>query len=154
MKRIFIIALALVAIVACNKDKFQTKPQVTIKSYNLTQVPFNAPLIFTLEVTDKEGDVDDSMFVIRQRLNKKNTTLPSTSRFDIPTFPDKASAEFTLSYRYAFELTGGLLPIDIPGTGTPAKKEVDTLIFKFVVKDKAGNRSDTTTSQPIYVERR
>lgn len=154
MKKVFIIAFALIAIVACNKDKFQTKPLITIKSYSSTEIAFNQPFQVILEITDKEGDVDDSLFVVRQRLNKKSTTPPSLAKFDIPAFPDKAKSEVIINYRYSFELTGGLLPIDIPGTGTPAKKETDTLVFKFVVKDKAGNRSDTTISQPIYVERR
>lgn len=152
MKKTFLVTFALAAIVACNKDKFQTKPQIRIKEYNSKEIPLNAPLVITLEVTDKEGDVDDSLFVIRQRLNIKNTAPVATYKFDVPAFPDKATAEFQISFPFATSLVAGLNRIPIPNTD-PRKFETDTLLFKFVVKDKAGNISDTVTSDRIYVKR-
>jgi len=152
MKKNFIVAIALTAIIACNKDKFQTKPQVKVKDYNSKEIALNAPLVITLEVTDKEGDVDDSIFVIRQRLNIKNTVPPTTYKFDVPAFPDKTTAEFQISFPFATSLVAGLGRIQIPNTD-PRKYETDTMVFKFVVKDKAGNVSDTATSDKIYVKR-
>jgi len=153
MKKILlIIAIALTAMIACNKDKFQTKPQVKVKDYNSKEIGLNVPLVITLEVTDKEGDVDDSLFVIRQRLNIKNTAPVATYKFDVPAFPDKSTAEFQINFPFSTSLVAGLNRIQIPNTD-PRKYEIDTLIFKFVVKDKAGNVSDTATSDRIYVKR-
>ena len=63
MKTIVFVLFGMAFLIACNKDKFQTKPQLRIKSVNQTTVPVNGSAIFRIEFTDKEGDVIDSFFV-------------------------------------------------------------------------------------------
>ena len=54
-----VLSVLVVVAIACNKDKFQTKPTISVKSINGNFIPLNASLVITLDCTDKEGDVQD-----------------------------------------------------------------------------------------------
>ena len=152
--RIWLALIIVFGMIGCDKDKFQTIPQLTLKSRSPEKEPVkvNDPLRLNIEYTDKEGDVSDSLFILRQRLNQKGAVTPPKSPYDIPTFPtvDKGEFEITLDY---INLTFNLTAISIPGSGSPAKKEIDTLRLKIVAKDKAGNKSDTLVVDNVYVIR-
>lgn len=143
MKAVFgLLALAIVA-AACDKDEFQTKPQITVRAATPDVVAIGQPLQVSLEFTDKEGDVDDSVTVIRTRVNARDLSQrPFTIRYKIPLFPDKQKGEMEVSMPWATALTLQNPPLRIPGTNT---NEPDTLRFQFSVKDAKGNRSDTVT---------
>lgn len=145
-------SLFVIAFIACSKDKFQTKPQLKFISKNTDEVPQNGTLRVTLEYTDKEGDVDDSIIVVRQRLNKKAPVTLPASPYPIPKFPAITKGEFEITLTYQFGLIFGLSPIRIAGSN-PARNEPDTLNLKFVARDKAGNKSDTLTLSNIIVIR-
>ena len=147
MKRILVFCLVAAIVFACNKDKFQTKPQIKITSTSTSIVPTNGSVSVTIEFTDKEGDVTDSVFMVRQRTNKKG---PSSTPFGfkIPEFPNSQQGEVFVDLIYA-NLTLALIPINIPGSGN--QKEPDSLNLKFVVKDRAGNKSDTATTHVIVI---
>jgi hypothetical protein len=131
MKRILVFCL-IVAVVSCNKDKFQTKPQIKIKSTNYEEVvPKTGTLRINLEFTDKEGDVSDSILIVRERLNLKSPAVLPALPYKIPAFPNNSQGEIQVDLDYDFGLTLGLSP--------------DTMNLKFVVSDKAGNKSDTAT---------
>jgi hypothetical protein len=151
MKKLFALCLTLAVLASCDKDKFETKPQVRVLSTSGKNIPSSADLRVTLEVTDKEGDVDDSLYIVRERLNRKGfsrVVLP----YKLPQYPaGKSRVEFETILTYATELTFGMSPVDIPGTGN--KNEIDTLRLKFVVKDRAGNKSDTAILDDVYVTR-
>lgn len=135
-------------IIACDKGKFETVPQITVKSKNTDVVPFNGTLSVTLEYTDKEGDVDDSLLVVRERLNVRGPLRPPASPYKIPTFPDIDKGEFEVNFRYNFDLTVGMTALRVPGSN-PAQFEPDTLVLKFVARDKEGNKSDTASTNVI-----
>jgi hypothetical protein len=144
MKRILVFCL-IVAVVSCNKDKFQTKPQIKIKSTNYEEVvPKTGTLRINLEFTDKEGDVSDSILIVRERLNLKSPAVLPALPYKIPAFPNNSQGEIQVDLDYDFGLTLGLSPIPVPGS-VPARNEPDTMNLKFVVSDKAGNKSDTAT---------
>lgn len=152
MKTIILFAfLFLATALSCNKDKFQTVPRLTIKSVTPDVVPVNGNLRVLIEYTDKEGDVNDSLIVVRQRLNVKNPVTLLPSPYKIPDFPDTDKGQFQVNFNYNLDLTFGLLPINIPGSN-PLQKEPDTLVLKFVARDRAGNKSDTATAN-VIVER-
>lgn len=151
MNRLFLLCLTLAVIVSCDKDKFETVPQVRVKETTGREIPPSGALKVTLEVTDKEGDVDDSVYIFRERLNRRGTSrrlLP----YKIPEFPDKPSVEFEVVLDYATELTLALPALNIPGS-VPLQRETDTLRLKFIVKDKEGNWSDTAVVDDIFVKR-
>ena len=149
---LFLFIAIVVVAAACGKDKFQTKPTVSIKSYNTKIVPANGTLRVILEVTDKEGDAQDSVIIIKNRLNRRVVaTIRDTIRYKFPTFPKttKIQAEATLDYQ---TILSAINPPTIPGSN-PLQKEPDTLKLKFAVRDNAGHTSDTVTSQQIIVIR-
>ena len=152
--RLFVSLLSIFIIiaVACNKDKFLTKPTIKIKSLNTEFVPLNGSLIITLECTDKEGDVQDSVIIIKRRLNRRVVpTLRDTLRYKFPDFPNTPRTEVKATLDYQTILSAINPPI-IPGS-SPPQKELDTLILKMAVRDRAGHISDTITSKQIIVFR-
>ncbi|MGZ8525898.1 MAG: hypothetical protein ACXWV1_15810 [Chitinophagaceae bacterium] len=143
---------ASVILIACDKDKFQTKPTISIKSINTDFVPLNGKLIIELECTDKEGDVQDSVIIIKKRLNRRQVqTIRDTLRYKFPGFPisNRTEIQATLDYQ---SILSAFSPPFIPGANPP-QREPDTLILRFAVRDNAGNTSDTIETRPIYVHR-
>ncbi|MDZ4792799.1 MAG: hypothetical protein SGI83_00835 [Bacteroidota bacterium] len=149
---LFVLVSAVAILIACNKDKFLTKPTITVKSINGNFVPLNGTFVITLECTDKEGDVQDSLILIKKRLNKRVVaTNRDTIRYKFPVFPKNTRTEIQAILDYQSMLSA-LNPPFIPGSNPP-RREVDTLVFRMAVRDNAGNTSDTITSPTIYVFR-
>ena len=148
------IALAFilaVIVVACDKGRFQTKPQLKLKSQSPEIVPktTGSALTLNIEYTDKEGDVTDSIIIVRQRLNKARPVRTPPAHYTIPDFPKMDRGEFEITLAYQLQLITGITPIS---TG-PTQFEIDTLLLKIVAMDKAGNKSDTLVVDKVYVIR-
>ena len=140
--------LLAVIFTACSKNKFETKPKIEVVSQSTDILPPGGAFRVNLEFFDKEGDVTDSIIVVRSRINKKNPVnlgypLP------IPPFPGATNGEFQLDLDYTGYITVAMSPIPIPGSG--GKFEPDTLDLKFVLRDKAGNKSDTAQTRLIVI---
>jgi hypothetical protein len=153
MKILFsLLAISTVVLISCKKDRFQTKPTIKVKEINGNFVPVNGKFVITLEATDKEGDVQDSVIIIKQRLNKRVVaTIRDTLRYKFPTFPKNnvILVQAELDYQ---SILSAISPPFIPNS-TPPKRELDTLRLRLAVRDNAGNTSDTIDSPVIYVER-
>lgn len=134
--------------IGCGKDRFQTIPQLKLKSRNTDIVPLNGDLRLNIEYTDKEGDVKDSLLIVRQRLNVRGRVQLPASPYGIPDFPNTDKGEFEVTLAYQFGLVFGLSPI-----GNPPNREIDTLRLKIVARDAAGNKSDTLVIDNVYVTR-
>ena len=153
MKTTITVAVIIaVTILACGKDRFQTVPQLKLKSRSTDVVPANGTLRLNIEYTDKEGDVSDSLLIVRQRLNLRGPVNLPASPYKIPEFPKTDKGEFEVTLAYQFGLVFGLSPIRIVGSN-PVKNEIDTLRLKIVARDKAGNKSDTLVVDNVYVTR-
>jgi len=153
--RIGLALIIVLGMISCDKGKFETVPQLTLKSRSPEKEPVevNDPLRLNIEYTDKEGDVSDTVFIVRQRLNVRGPLLLPPSPYDIPEFPHTDKGEFEITLLYQRDLIFNITPpIRIPGTN-PAKYETDTLRLKIVAKDKAGNKSDTLVVDNVYVMR-
>jgi hypothetical protein len=155
MKSLFPIALlCFFLVVACGKDKLETKPRISIKSVNTRVVPISQNLVVDLEFRDKEGDASDSIFIIKQRLNvapvQGSILRPLIGR-DIPDFPKRQMGEIRLDLEYNDFLVSAETPNRNPLT---QEIEPDSLNFKFVVKDKAGHFSDTVVLERIIILRK
>lgn len=127
-------------LVACGKDKFQTKPLIEVKSYSSDVVSQNETLTLRLNYFDKEGDLGEGQFTyVRIRTNA--TPIPNPGTYDkadtirstIPEFPDKNTGELTLSIPYGFM------------DEDPNRN--DTMYFKVSVIDREGNKSDTISTR-------
>jgi hypothetical protein len=78
---IFIVSLTTL-LIACGKDKFETKPKLEIKGYNSKEISNGQGLRITINYFDKEGDLNDAQMIgIRDRLNSipPNQDLADTS---------------------------------------------------------------------------
>ena len=150
--RIWLALVIVLGMISCDKGKFETVPQLTLRSKTPEVVPVNGTLRLNIEYTDKEGDVSDSLFIVRQRLNVRGPIQLAPSPYDVPDFPHTDKGEFEISLEYQIGLIFGLPPLRIPGSN-PVKNEIDTLRLKIVAKDKAGNKSDTLVVDNVYVIR-
>ena len=136
--------LVLVILAACSKDKFQTKPLIEIKSYNTKTIAKanGNELRININYFDKEGDLSQAQFfAVRQRLNVKplnaNSDKADTLRYQLPKFPDKDHGEIVFQIGYDFL--------------KESQTENDTLVFRFAVTDRGGNKSDTITSSKLVI---
>lgn len=135
---------------ACTKDSINTKPSVTLQSFTPNIIPINGTATVTFSFGDKEADLD-SIYIFKKRLNKKTTaTNRDTLKFGIPYFDRSTTGEISVLMGYQSELISAISPTQ---SGTPPSRDPDTLQFKFVVKDKAKNNSDTIIASPIIVIR-
>ncbi len=153
MRRYVLFLLFAGSIIACGKDKFATKPSLKIKSVNGNFVPAGATLSVDMEYTDKEGDVSNTLFVQKIRLNQKVVpTIRDTFSLTVPEFPSKNKGEILVALEYNNYLVSAINP---PKTGTPPNEryEDDTLIIRFALRDLAGNVSDTVSTGTIIVSR-
>jgi len=141
----FAICVAII-LVACGKDKFQTKPTIRIKDINTDVV--NAPngtLRVTLESTDKEGD-EGGGTITYIRVRTSVLAIPNPATYDkidtvnypVPSFPKTQTKEIEVNIPYGF--------LD----EHPTKN--DTMFFKFTLRDIAGNQSDTVSSKTIVAK--
>ena len=140
-------SLALIVFVACSKDKFETTPTIEIKSISPNPLPVNGSLVIDLEYTDKEGDIADTIFVRKIRINQKKVARTLRDSFPLPIPTDvpkktKGTIRLTLNYDAAYSAEN-------PGN-PPAP---DSLIFRFALQDKAKHVSDTAESGLVIINR-
>ena len=151
MRVILIILTVTLVFFACSKDDFETKPTIEIKSADPKVVEQNDNMIVDLNFTDKEGDLH-AVYIWKVRLNKlkRPTVRDSIPPRLIPEFPKNQKGELELNLTYQDHLLSAQSPRRDPVTG---RLEPDTLNMKFVVKDKAGNVSDTAFLNNIVILR-
>jgi hypothetical protein len=128
---------------SCHKDKFATKPLIEVKSYSSREIPPNGQLTLRLNYFDKEGDLGTGAFwAARYRLNvfplPSNQNKADTLNYTLPDFPKRDNGEISLELGYASFLKESVT-------------ENDTIYFRIAVTDKAGNKSDTITTEPVVV---
>lgn len=143
MKKVFLISAVFVLLLACSKDKFQTKPQISIKAYSTKELAIGQTMDITFTYTDKEGDLGDGKFIYyvkRQNIKPADNgavypdSVVNTISPDLPNI-DKGDINLHFSY---FDLK-------------LSNVESDSVLIKFQVVDRAGNRSDTITSDKLVI---
>ena len=138
---IFFISM-LILLIACGKDKFETKPKLEVKGYSSREIFPGDMMTIRLNYYDKEGDLSGAPVVgILRRLNLF-PLAPGQDKVDtfstvLPEFPKKDNGEITFQ-----------LPFDFLKESVV---ENDTLVFRFAVTDLAGNKSDTITTDQIVI---
>ncbi len=140
MRNPILFSIIILFLFSCNKDKYTTIPQLKYKSVNTKALHRGQILQFTLSFTDAEGDLTDSIFVqkIVKPCSAGNGSF--TQRYKIPQFPSgkNQSGDIVVTYSYN----------DVNPLCTPRN---DTAVFKFVLRDKALNKSDTAVSDQIII---
>jgi hypothetical protein len=147
-KLLFLLLTSLI-LSSCKKEKAATKPSITILKVERKDVIAGGVtgvlLDIDVEVLDKEGDVRDSVFILKRDATRIGCTGNNKTLFySIPAYPDEKKEKITFRIKFATLQ----LPeyVELGGSVCPRK---DTSLFKIWVKDKGGNRSDTVTTERI-----
>ncbi len=147
---IVIAVICLAGLMGCDKDKFTTKPQVKFKKVNNTVFGTLQTMQFIIGFTDAEGDFTAPGQVFIQRVNP---ACPADSNFKdslpLPAFPSTSNFEGDIKMTYSFGGNNGEAPIMTAPPGECG--DTSTCYFRFAVMDKAGNRSDTVSSETIIL---
>ena len=140
-------------VVACGKDKLTTTPKLELKSLSTKIVPVNGTLTVVLKFRDKEGDISDTFYVKKIRLNRRAVaTVRDSFYYKVPEVPAKTfRGEFQIDMDYQTILSAISPPV-IPGSNPP-QREPDTLMLKFATKDKGNHISDTLVVPQVIVIR-
>lgn len=139
MRYTILISIFVLFLFSCKKSKYSTTPQLKYKSVNTNKLTKGQNLVFTLSFTDAEGDLTDK--IIYQEVVKNCTASNFTDSSNyLPQFPSgkNQAGDIVLTLRY----------IDV-NPHCPPKN--DTAVFKFVLRDKAQNKSDTAVSEQIII---
>ena len=137
----------MVTIASCDKEAITTKPQIRFKSASSTHVPLNVGLSITLEFSDKEGDLRSPVHVIKASSSWcEEASYADSALWPMPGIPGTKNTDGELEI--IFDANAGLVRRQCDATDT-----LETVIFKFVLVDEAGNVSDTAFSPPITVEK-
>lgn len=144
MRNSIILAIVSLVFLGCKKETYSSTPTLTYKSVNTTKLYPDQVIKFNLDFTDLEGDVIDTMFVQKVSLNCGASNF--FDRYRMPLFPTtkNISGEALISYANG---------INVPGYITVASRcnYNDTCFFRFMLKDRAGNKSDTVKSEIIVI---
>jgi hypothetical protein len=143
MTKQYVYILLFIFILACSKENFQSKPQLTLKSISSSVISPGRDLQVSMRLTDKEGDFVDTIWVKKVTTRCTNSNFVDSFLYRIPTeTPRKTNfdGEVLISFTYAVELQ-------------PRCNKADTAVFSFWMKDQKGNRSDTAKTQSIIIQR-
>jgi len=150
MKRFLIFGLMATAFAGCSKDKFKTVPQAEVKSFGPEQVFKGEIIRFVARVTDKEGDLQDSVIFYRKNFTLSGILLSQDSaiRANLKDLgvPNKSDVDVQLEMIY------GESNQNYPtqnGNNTVDRK----LAVGMFIKDKAGHRSEYVESDTIVLKR-
>jgi hypothetical protein len=143
--KILITIIALSFLAGCSKDKYTTKPQLKYKGVNTNFVERNQQLRFTIEVTDAEGDIQDSIWV--QEIVRNCGSGGFTSHYKMPNVTAVKDLKGDVEVCYAYGLNQGCPII----THSNCVTKNDTTTFRFWIQDKAKNVSDTITSEEVVI---
>ena len=133
---------------ACSKTNFNTKPTLEFKSTNSDVYQRGQIVEFVIKYTDKEGDIQNNIYLEEVTKDKNCTDNNFSSAEPIPSgVPEKSNAEgeIVIKYYYGINDPNGVIPTL---TGPKCQRN-DTCYFKFALTDKANNTSDTVTSPQI-----
>jgi hypothetical protein len=150
MRSIFIAFVIVFALAACSKDQFKTVPTVRIDSITPSEANNGDIIQVNATVTDKEGDLQDSVIVVRKKYNGSTLlSVDSTARVSLKGLgtPIKDKIELRISISY-----GKLIPEY--AIFQDLERDFDRqFAVGLIVIDNAGNRSDYVESKQITLKK-
>ena len=146
MRNTIIIILIGLIFIGCSKESFTTIPQLKFKSVNTNKLFPNQLIQFTLSFTDKEGDLQDSVFI--EKVGAKCPESNLKLKYLLP----KLSGSTITGGDLLVTLANGINISGYENLSIAPKCEYnDTCYFRFVLRDKAQNKSDTVKSEMIII---
>lgn len=143
--KILVTIIAFAFLMACSKDKYTTKPQLTFKNVNTNVLNRNQQLRFTLEVTDAEGDIQDTLWV--EEVVRNCSSAGFVTKYKMPEFSGTSNLKSEIDVCFAYGNNLGC-PVIGPTCLTGAN---DSATFRFWIQDKEKNVSDTITTDEIVI---
>ncbi len=139
----------IVIAISCNKDKFTTVPQLSIKSISPATV-FNGNIVSMKgNYTDQEGDLDSALIVYKwyngATVVRKDTFRYSFTALDLPT--KTKEADISIDFQYNTSNPNGF--VTLPG----ASPKDTTATLGLILIDKAKNRSNYAESNSIRLKK-
>lgn len=141
---LFSILALFILLSSCSKDKFGSRPNIKMKSVNTTQLNAGEVLQFVISFTDSEGDISNSIYV--QKIEPHCSLSNFQQEYALPTIPPTKNMDGELIVTFGYNKP----PYVQIG---PRCAQNDTAVFRFALKDKAGNVSDTISSPSIIIYR-
>lgn len=143
MRNTIVIALFALFFTGCTKDKFTSKPQLKFESINTKVLDRGQIVSFTLSYTDLEGDLQDSIYV--EKVEPNCPLSGFSSRYKLPAFPATRNSQGDLNISFGYNVN------NYPLIKAPQCDRNDTCYFRFMLKDKAQNKSDTINSDVFVI---
>lgn len=143
MRKIFPFILLAFLANSCGKESIQSKPSLKVNSISSSKLFAGDDLQVRLQLTDLEGDFLDTIWIKKTTTSCTRSNFTDSSLFKIPSDLPRTknfSAELILTLNYSVVLQ-------------PRCFNSDTTTFRFWVKDKKGNKSDTAKTAPIIISR-
>ena len=146
MRNTILIAVICLAICGCKKNSFTTVPQLKYKSVNTTHLDPNKLIEFKLSFTDAEGDLLDTVFI--EKTGAKCEASNVKLKYAFPQVPGSkiTSGDLLISFANGINIDR-YQNLSV----APRCDYNDTCYFRFVLKDKAQNKSDTVNSETIII---
>lgn len=143
-------------IAGCSKDKYATKPSLKLKSVSSYDVAFGQTFIMRLEYTDAEGDLSsgDSSIIIKRIVTNCSAPTLVYAGYKLPEIPATKNASGDIVVRFENSTSNYLSQgFDSYNPSTCIRSQrPDTTFFRFFIRDKAGNISDSvSTDKPIII---
>lgn len=135
--------IVLAALTGCGKDKFETRPGLTFGNASTSTVYPGQRLVFSLNFTDKEGDISNTIFVQKIVTDCAGSNFEDT--YTIPSFPSSSNQKGEIQVVFGYNAGNETLQI------APQCARDETAVFRFAITDKKNNTSDTITSPPIKI---
>lgn len=144
--KILLTIFAFGILAGCGKDKYTTKPQLVYKKVNTKVLNRNQSLTFTLEVTDLEGDLQDTIWVQKIVKNCSQSNL-APSRYPMPDMPKLKNLKGEIQVCYSYGLN-----LQCPAILEPqCRNRNDSAVYRFWIKDKEKNVSDIAESEEVVL---
>ncbi len=144
-----IVLAATILLVACEKNKFETIPQITVKSISPGTVVQDNVIKLLAGFTDKEGDLDSILIVTKWYDDVTVTRTLDTLRYGFDVFnlpPNIKQGDIAVEFIYGrLSDNYALLP------GSPVSRDT-TATLGLVIIDKEKNRSLFAESDKIRLK--
>lgn len=151
MRNTVLFSIIILLLISCKKNKYTTKPQLKYESVNGKVFRSGDVITFTLSFTDAEGDLISDSALYVKKFEPRCPASNFAQYYPLPNdfTPGKDQAGEIL-VTYGYNSSDPRITQQILG---PRCAKNDTCVFKFVLRDKEKNRSDTVTSEAIVLIR-
>jgi len=140
--------IVLVVLLACNKDKFTTEPQLKYKSISPTTAIKGNIINYNVSFTDEEGDIQDSVLLAFKRYNSTGGILSIDTfrlKMDPDAIPKARQGDINIKFAYG-EFLNATFFLNLETADREAS-------FGLIIRDKEGHRSNYVESEKVLLKK-